>query len=78
MKIKCFYIALVCSCISQGVVAQSEGGFFDKLKGVFSSEVIIGTYTFKVGSVYKGEMKCRKPNGKGKPVIKPCDTSASE
>ena len=30
----------------------------------------IGTYTFKDGSVYTGELKGRKPNGKGRTVMK--------
>ena len=78
MKINCLYIALVCACLSQGAVAQSEGGFFSKLKGSLSSEVKIGTYTFKDGSVYNGEMKGRKPSGKGKTVFKSGDTYEGE
>ena len=30
----------------------------------------IGTYTFKDGGVYTGELKGRKPNGKGRTVMK--------
>ena len=78
MNINCLYIALVCACLSQGAVAQSEGGFFSKLKGSLSSEVKIGTYTFKDGSVYNGEMKGRKPSGKGKTVFKSGDTTPGE
>ena len=45
-----------------------KGGFFGKIKDTFSTEIKIGNYTFKDGSVYTGEMKGRKPNGKGKTV----------
>lgn len=48
----------------------SKGGFFGKLKDTFSTEIKIGNYTFKDGSVYTGEMKGRKPNGKGKRSLK--------
>ena len=32
----------------------SKGGFFGKLKDTFSTEIKIGNYTFKDGSVYTG------------------------
>ena len=47
-----------------------KGGFFGKIKDTFSTDIKIGNYTFKDGSVYTGEMKGRKPNGKGKTVFK--------
>ena len=63
--------AIILLYLSQGsAAAQEKGGFFDKIKGTFSSEIKIGTHTFKDGSVYTGEMKGRKPNGKGKTVFK--------
>lgn len=68
---KYLYTAIFLLYLSQGsVAAQEKGGFFDKIKGTFSSEIKIGTHTFKDGSVYTGEMKGRKPNGKGKTVLK--------
>ena len=48
--------------LSCGVKAQEKEGFFSKLKDSFSSEIVIGTYTFKDGSVYTGEMSKRKPH----------------
>ena len=58
--------------MSQGgaTAQEKKSGFFDKVKTTFSSEIKIGTHTFKDGSVYTGEMKGRKPNGKGKTVFK--------
>ncbi len=56
----------------------SKGGFFGKLKDTFSTEIKIGNYTFKDGSVYTGEMKGRKPNGKGKTVFKNGDVYEGE
>lgn len=68
---KYLYTALILVFLSQeGAVAQSKGGFFGKIKDTFSTEIKIGNYTFKDGSVYTGEMKGRKPNGKGKTVFK--------
>ena len=68
---KYLYTAVFLLFLSQGnAAAQEKSGFFDKIKGTFSSEIKIGTYTFKDGSVYTGEIKGRKPNGKGKTVFK--------
>lgn len=68
---KYLYTAIILLYLSQGsAAAQEKSGFFDKIKGTFSSEIKIGTHTFKDGSVYTGEMKGRKPNGKGKTVLK--------
>lgn len=65
------YTALILAALSQGsAVAQNKGGFFSKVRDTFSTEIKIGNYTFKDGSVYTGEMKGRKPNGKGKTVFK--------
>ena len=66
---KYLYTTLFLTLLAQGgVMAQdnntSKGGFFGKLKDTFSTEIKIGNYTFKDGSVYTGEMKGRKPNGK--------------
>ena len=55
-----------------------KGGFFGKIKDTFSTEIKIGNYTFKDGSVYTGEMKGRKPNGKGKTVFKNGDVFEGE
>ena len=69
-----FYMAAfaLALCFSAGASAQEQQkeGFLGKLKGVFSSEIKIGTCTLKDGSVYTGEMKGRKPNGRGKTVFK--------
>ena len=66
---KYLYTALILVFLSQeGAIAQNKGGFFGKIKDTFSTEIKIGNYTFKDGSVYTGEMKGRKPNGKGKTV----------
>ena len=73
---KYLYTAVFLLFLSQGnAAAQEKSGFFDKIKGTFSSEIKIGTYTFKDGSVYTGEIKGRKPNGKGKTVFKKASTS---
>ena len=49
------------------------------MKSTFSSEIKIGTYTFKDnGAVYTGEIKGRKPNGKGKTVFKNGDVYEGE
>ena len=70
---KYLYTTLLLALLAQeGVMAQEnegkKGGFFGKIKDTFSTEIKIGNYTFKDGSVYTGEMKGRKPNGKGKTV----------
>ena len=55
---KYLYTAVFLLFLSQGnAAAQEKSGFFDKIKGTFSSEIKIGTYTFKDGSVYTGEIK---------------------
>ena len=66
------YIAIFSVCVGQYAVAQN--GFWGKVRNVFSTETRIDTYTFKDGSVYTGEMKGRKPTGKGKTVFKSGDT----
>ena len=80
---KYLYTTLFLTLLAQGgVMAQdnntSKGGFFGKLKDTFSTEIKIGNYTFKDGSVYTGEMKGRKPNGKGKTVFKNGDVYEGE
>ena len=80
---KYLYTTLLWALLSQaGAMAQeNEGkksGFFGKIKDTFSTEIKIGNYTFKDGSVYTGEMKGRKPNGKGKTVFKNGDVYEGE
>ena len=76
---KYLYTALILVFLSQeGAIAQNKGGFFGKIKDTFSTEIKIGNYTFKDGSVYTGEMKGRKPNGKGKTVFKNGDVYEGE
>ena len=73
------YTALILAALSQeNAVAQNKGGFFSKVRDTFSTEIKIGNYTFKDGSVYTGEMKGRKPNGKGKTVFKNGDVYEGE
>ena len=73
------YTALILAALSQGnAVAQNKGGFFSKVRDTFSTEIKIGNYTFKDGSVYTGEMKGRKPNGKGKTIFKNGDVYEGE
>ena len=74
---KYLYTTLLLALLAQeGVMAQEnegkKGGFFGKIKDTFSTEIKIGNYTFKDGSVYTGEMKGRKPNGK----YSGCDSEA--
>ena len=64
---KYLYTALILAFLCQGgaTAQEKKSGFFDKVKNTFSSEIKIGTYTFKDnGAVYTGEIKGRKPNGK--------------
>lgn len=49
---------------------EKKADFSEKIKDTFSTEIKIGNYTFKDGSVYTGEMKGRKPNGKEKQFLK--------
>ena len=37
---------------------------------VWAQSITIGNYTFKDGGVYTGEIKGRKPHGKGRTVMK--------
>ena len=62
---KYLYTAIFLLYLSQGsVAAQEKGGFFDKIKGTFSSEIKIGTHTFKDGSVYTNERTQTQRKGK--------------
>ncbi len=71
---KYLYTTLLLALLTQaGAMAQENEGkrrIFRKIKDTFSTDIKIGNYTFKDGSVYTGEMKGRKPNGKGKTVFK--------
>ena len=75
---KYLYIAFVLFFLSQGktLAQEQKDGFLDKVKTTFTSGIKIGSYTFKDGSVYTGELKGRKPNGKGKTVFKNGDTES--
>ena len=79
---KYLYTALILAFLCQGgaIAQEKKGGFFEhKVKSTFSSEIKIGTYTFKDnGAVYTGEIKGRKPNGKGKTVFKNGDVYEGE
>ena len=78
---KYLYTALILAFLCQGgaTAQEKKSGFFDKVKNTFSSEIKIGTYTFKDnGAVYTGEIKGRKPNGKGKTVFKNGDVYEGE
>ena len=80
MRYLCTYVVLLLgTCFSLSVSAQEEkGNFFSKVKSAFTADITIGTYTFKDGSVYTGEMKNRRPNGKGRTVFKNGDTYEGE
>ena len=43
-----------------------------------SAQIKIGNYTFKNGAEYSGELKGRKPNGKGRTVFKSGDIYEGE
>lgn len=43
-----------------------------------NAQIKIGNYTFKDGAEYTGEIKSRKPNGKGKTLFKNGDTYEGE
>ena len=80
---KYLYTTLLLALLAQeGVMAQEnegkKGGFFGKIKDTFSTEIKIGNYTFKDGSVYTGEMNGRQPHGKGKTVFKNGDVFEGE
>ena len=54
---KYLYTTLLLALLAQeGVMAQEnegkKGGFFGKIKDTFSTEIKIGNYTFKDGSLY--------------------------
>ena len=66
---KYLYTTLLLALLAQeGVMAQeNEGkkdGFFGKIKDTFSTEIKIGNYTFKDGSVYTGERSEERRVGK--------------
>ena len=76
---KHLYIVAITLLLSISTLsAQSKSNFLDRVKGVFSTEVKIGTYTFKDGSLYTGDLKRRKPHGMGKTVFKNGDTYEGE
>ena len=80
---KYLYTTLLLALLALGgaMAQDNEGkksGFLGKIKDTFSTEIKIGNYTFKDGSVYTGEMKGRKPNGKGKTVFKNGDIYEGE
>ena len=67
---KYLYTTLLLALLSQeGVMAQEnegkKGGFFGKIKDTFSTEIKIGNYTFKDGSVYTGETKTERKRKNG-------------
>ena len=66
------YISLILLTLgNQELLSQEKSNaFLDKIKSTFSPEIKIGTHTFKDGSVYTGEIKGRKPHGKGKTLFK--------
>ena len=67
---KYLYTALILAFLCQGgaTAQEKKSGFFDKVKSTFSSEIKIGTYTFKDnGAVYTGEIKAASPMERGRP-----------
>lgn len=64
---KALYIPLFISLLfSISVQAQEKEGFMNRAKGFFSPSYRIGSYTFKNGAVYTGELRKRRPEGSGK------------
>lgn len=45
---------------------------------VYGQKIKIGTYTFKDGAIYSGEIENGKPNGKGKTIFKNGDNYEGE
>ena len=68
---KFLYTIAICGSLflTTNIHSQNNDGFLNRLKKTSSSEIKIGNYTFKDGSVYTGELKSRKPNGKGNGLI---------
>ena len=52
--------------------------FLLTIPATVNAQIKIGNYTFKDGGEYTGEMKSRKPNGKGKTVYKNGDAYEGE
>ena len=77
---KIFYttIVILFACYPKDIQAQNNGGFFNKVKNALSADTEIGSYTFKDGSVYNGELRKGKPYGKGKTIFKNKDTYETE
>ena len=80
MKHLYIYISLILLTLgNQELLSQEKSNaFLDKIKSTFSPEIKIGTHTFKDGSVYTGEIKGRKPHGKGKTLFKSGDSYEGE
>ena len=80
MKHTTAIILAIFSLLPATLVAQNKQntGIVDKIKGVFSTSIKIGTYTFSDGAVYSGELKSGKPNGKGKTTFPTGDTYEGE
>ena len=52
--------------------------FVLSLPSLVEAQIKIGNYSFKDGSVYTGELKGRRPNGKGKTLFKNGDSYEGE
>ena len=66
---KYIYTIILCGGLlisSEGIQAQNIGNIFGKNSS--SESLKIGNYQFKDGATYTGELKRRKPDGKGKTV----------
>lgn len=59
------YIGLFCAFLAMGSLCAS-------------AQMSLGYYKFKDGSEYTGELKSRRPNGKGKTVFKNGDIYEGE
>ena len=48
---------------------EKNSSLLSRVKGRLSTEIVVGSYTFKDGSIYTGELRGRKPYGYGKTVF---------
>ena len=80
MKRTIITILTISTLLPASVSAQEnqDNGIIDKVKSVFAAPIKIGTYTFRDGAVYTGELKSKKPNGKGKTTFPTGDVYEGE